>query len=109
MTKIELIERLYELPKLIEDAENAVINAHGQVQDSKSILSEVEDVLLLSGSIDGKNVEIRNAQLRAQTSNERQAIQKVENELSVARIALNRLNNEQANCRAIAEMLEGVK
>jgi len=109
MTKIELIEKLYSLPGLVEQAENSVIAAYGQVQESKSILTEAEDVLLLSGSIDGKNAETRNAQLRAQTSSERQSIPRAENELSVSKVALNRLNNEQANCRAIAEMLKGAE
>lgn len=109
MTKLELIEKLSSLPELIAEQERAVINANLQVQDSKNILTEAEDVLILSGQIDGKNAETRSAQLRAKTAKEREAIQKAENDLSIARVHLNRLNNELAVCRAIAGMLKGVE
>lgn len=109
MTKLELIEKLSTLPGLIEAQEQSVIAAYNQVQESKSILSEAEDVLILSGQIDGKNAETRNAQLRANTAKEREAIQKAENELSITRAHLNRLNNELAVCRAIAAMLKGAE
>ena len=109
MTKIELIEKLSTLPELIEAQEQSVIAAYNQVQESKSILTEAEDVLILSGQIDGKNAETRNAQLRANTAKEREAIQKAENELSITRAHLNRLNNELAVCRAIAAMLKGAE
>jgi len=106
MNKTELIDRLYSLPGEIETQEQAVINAFEQVQESKSILSESEDVLQLSGMIDGKNSEIRASQLRAQTANERQAIQKAESNLSRERVVLNRLNNELTTCKAIAGLLK---
>lgn len=109
MTKIELIEKLFTLPELIEAQEQTVIAAYNQVQESKSILTEAEDVLILSGQIDGKNAETRSAQLRAKTAKEREAVQKAENNLSVARAHLNRLTNELAACRAIAGMLKGVE
>ena len=109
MTKLELIEKLSTLPELIEAQEQVVIAAYGQAQESKAILTEAEDVLILIGQIDGKNAETRSAQLRAKTASEREAIQKAENELSVARAHLNRLNNELTVCRAIAGMLKGVE
>jgi hypothetical protein len=70
---------------------------------------EAEDVLQLSGVIDGKNAEIRSSQLRAKTANERQGIQRAENKLSIARAHLNRLNNELAVYRAITAMLKGAE
>ena len=109
MTKLELIEKLSTLPELIAEQEIDVINANLQVLASKGILTEAEDVLILSGAIDGKNAETRNAQLRAKTAKEREAIQDAENDLSVARVELNRLNNELSVCRAIAGMLKGVE
>lgn len=109
MTKLELIDKLSSLPGLIAEQEKAVINANLQVLASKGILTEAEDVLILSGAIDGKNAETRNAQLRAKTAKEREAIQKAENELSITRAHLNRLNNELAVCRAIAAMLKGAE
>jgi len=106
MNKTELIDKLSSLPGLIEAQEQAVISAFEQVQESKSILTEAEDVLQLSGMIDGKNSEIRSSQLRAQTVNERQSIQEAESNLSRERVCLNRLNNELASCKAIAELLK---
>ena len=109
MTKLELIEKLSSLPELIAEQERAVINANLQVQDSKNILTEAEDILLLSGAIDGKNAETRNAQLRAKTASEREGLQKAENQLSIDRARLNRLNNELAVYKAIAGMLKGAE
>jgi len=109
MTKLELIEKLSSLPELIAEQERAVINANLQVQDSKNILTEAEDVLILSGQIDGKNAETRNAQMRAKTVSEREGMQKAENQLSIDRARLNRLNNELAVYKAIAGMLKGAE
>ena len=109
MTKLELIEKLSSLPELIAEQERAVINANLQVQDSKNILTEAEDVLILSGQIDGKNAETRNAQMRAKTVSERGGLQKAENELSIRRARLSFLNNDLAVYKAIAGMLKGAE
>ena len=109
MTKDELIEKLYELPKLIEEAENAVIKDVQAIQGAKERLLFVEDQLLTSGVIDGKNAEIRSAQLRSRTPQQRSDIQDAENKASATRAALNRLNNELAVCKAIAGMLKGAE
>jgi hypothetical protein len=109
MTKLELIEKLSSLPGLIAEQEIVVINANLQVQDSKNILTEAEDVLILSGQIDGKNAETRKAQMRAKTVSERGGLQKAENQLSIDRARLNRLNNELAAYKAIAGMLKGAE
>ncbi len=109
MTKLDLINKLASLPELIEEKERDVIHAYWQVQDSKAILTEAEDVLILSGTIDGKNAETRNAQMRAKTVNEREGLQKAENLLSAERAKLNRLNNELAVYKAIAGMLKGAE
>lgn len=105
MNKQELITKLSTLPGEIEAQEQVVITAYEQVQESKAILAEAEDVLQLSGVIDGKNAETRNAQMRSKTTDERQGVQQAENGLSIARATLNRLNNELAVFRAIAYML----
>mgnify|MGYP000979486856 CR=1 FL=1 len=109
MTKLDIINKLASLPDLIEEQERAVINANLQVLASKDILTEAENVLILSGAIDGKNAETRNAQMRAKTVNEREGLQKAENLLSAERAKLNRLNNELAVYRAIAGMLKGAE
>ncbi len=109
MDKNELIEKLYELPGLIMNAELAVIKSTQAVQKAKESLSDHEDELRLSGVITGKNAEERTSQLRQNTQGHREIIQKAENSLSIDRISLNRLNNEQANYRAVAGMLKGVE
>ena len=109
MTKLELINKLASLPELIAEQEKSVISAYQQVQDSKNILTEAEDVLILSGQIDGKNAETRKAQMRAKTVSEREGLQKAENQLSIDRARLNRLNNELAAYKAIAGMLKGAE
>jgi hypothetical protein len=109
MTKMDLIDKLASLPELIEAQGRVVINAYQQVQKSKKGLTESEDILLLSGVIDGKNAEIRAAQMRENTVSEREAAQNAERQLSIEQVKLNRLNNELAVYRAIAGMLKGAE
>jgi hypothetical protein len=106
MNKQDLTSKLSTLPGEIETQEQAVISAYEQVQESKSILTEAEDVLQLSGTIDGKNAEIRQAQLRAKTAGEREGLQKAESNLSREKAKLNLLINELTAYRAIAAMLK---
>ena len=109
MTKMELIDKLASLPELIEAQEKTIIVIYGQVQECKRVLTEAEDDLLLSGAIDGKNAEIRAAQMRVKTPKEQESIRVSEKALSVERVKLNRLNNELAVCQAIAGMLKGAE
>ena len=109
MTKLDLINKLVSLPDLIEEQEKVVIAAYQQVQKSKKGLTESEDILLLSGVIDGKNAEIRAAQMRENTVSEREAAQNAERQLSIEQVKLNRLNNELAVYKAIAGMLKGAE
>lgn len=109
MTKNELINKLYNLPKLIEEAENKVIASNEMVLHAKALVLSIEDRLLLEGAIDGKNAEARAAQMREKTFTERRNIQPCENQLSIDRACLNRLNNELAVCKAIAGILKGVE
>lgn len=107
MDRNAIIARLLELPGEIKDAEDEVIEAVDILQGQKSKLTEKQDTLLLSGSIDGKNAETRNAQLREKTTDEQFSIRQAENDLSVAKAHLNHLLNEQSNLRAIAGLLKG--
>lgn len=94
---------------MIEEAENEVIKAVDLLQGQKDRLMEVQDRLLISGSIDGKNAESRTAQLRAQTTTEQFSVRQAENDLSIVKVKLNRLLNELAICKAIAGMLRGIE
>ena len=108
MYKQDIINRLQKLPEEIEAFENNVIEAVNKIREAKEALTAKEDMLLVGGTIDGKNAETRSAQIRSHTVTERQTVQAAENTLSIIRAYLNRLNNEQANDRAIADMLKGV-
>lgn len=109
MTKIELIEKLFLLPGLIETAEEEAIRANKAIQQVKEILLDREDTLRLNGVITGKNVEERTAQLRQHTQIERNAIQQAENIAGGARVKLNRLLNELAADEAIAGIIKGAE
>ena len=109
MNKQDIINRLIDLPHEIEAAEKEVIKTANKAREAKETLTAKEDMLLVNGLIDGKNAETRAAQLRAQTTVERQAVQHAENELSVTRAYLNKLLNTQANHRAIAGLLREVE
>lgn len=105
MTKNELISELLELPEEVYNAELEVIEAYEQVQKKKDLLVAKEDELLMSGTIDGKNAETRQAQLRNFTADERQAVQQAENELSKIRALLNLRRDILSSYKAIAKLL----
>jgi hypothetical protein len=65
----------------------------------------VSDRLLISGSIDGKNAEVRSAPLRHATLSERAAIDAAERLVGGAKVQLHRLQAEHSSLRAIARPL----
>ena len=105
MDKATIIQRLMELPNEIEAAENEVIEMYEKVSRAKDDLAGKESVLLLSGKIDGKNAEIRSAQMRELNAAERQAVDDAENALSGARAYLTKLQNTFRALQAIAQLL----
>lgn len=108
-TKKELIDMLALLPATIAEQEKSLIEAYVAAQTCKKELTEAEDDLFLRGVIDGKNAEIRAAQLRANTADKRADLQKAENKISVERAILDGLNNQLAAYIAIAGMLKGAE
>lgn len=107
MDKQEIINQLLELPGRIHQTELLLNQVYYEVQVKKDYLTAKEDQLVLSGVIDGKNAETRQAQLRSLTVEERQAVQQAENQINKVKAELNRLLNTQANLRAIAKLLVG--
>ena len=105
MDKTTIIQRLLELPNEIEAAENEVIEMCEKVSKAKDDLTGKESVLLLSGKIDGKNAEIRSAQLRELALQERQAVNDAENALSGARAYLTKLQNTFRALQTITQLL----
>ena len=109
MTKDELIDKLASLPDEIYLAEMAILGYQNELTKTKEVLTLKEAELYTEGVIDGKNSEIRTAQLKQLTIPERNNIATAENELNLARINFNQLQNTFVACRAIASMLKGVE
>lgn len=111
MNKQTIIDRLFELPGEIAHAEETVIKAQMHLQDDKTNLQIAEDRLYMGEvegvAIDGKNAEIRSAQLRAYTAVERNAVAMSENALAKHRLRLTRLQTELRALQSIADLLKG--
>lgn len=105
MTKIELTQRLLALPAEIGAAEEAVLQAQARLIDAKDMLQQKEDDLLLGNLIDGKNAEIRAAQVRKFTVHERDTLADAEMSLKNAASRLDKLHVEFEALRAVADLL----
>ncbi len=104
--KNDVIKRLRELPGEIQAQENALLEAVQYQEAYAESLSNTEAGLLLSGIIDGKNAEIRAAQMKDKTAEERAKVKEAENLVANARIGLNALLNELKALQAIARLLD---
>lgn len=108
MKKQEIFERLLALPNEIAKAEDVVIESHRQVLLAKDILQQKEDDLLLGNMIDGKNAEIRAAQIRQHTEHERLNLSNAELRLKNDVARLGKLRDEFRALQAVANLLQGV-
>lgn len=106
MDRQAIIDRLTELPKEIAKTEHELYTLSLDVKGAKEELMRAENQLYLDGKIDGKNAEVRAAQLKESTIKERNAIHVAENKVELARIKLNELLNEFRAYRTIARILE---
>lgn len=107
MDKQSIINRLLALPAEIAAAEEAVLQANGRLVTAKESLQAKEDSLLLGNVIDGKNAEIRAAQVRKYTEHEREALSDAELNLKNASARLNRFRDELRALQAVADLLKG--
>ncbi|MNW37025.1 hypothetical protein D3C74_140560 [compost metagenome] len=108
MTKQVIISRLLELPREIASAEDAVLSANNQLVQAKEVLQQKEDDVLLGNLIDGKNAEIRAAQMRQHTELERENLSESELKLKNAAVRLSKLKDELRALQAAASLLQGV-
>ncbi|GIQ67413.1 hypothetical protein DUZ99_02230 [Xylanibacillus composti] len=108
MNKQQIMNRLLELPAEIANAEEDVLQANGKLILAKDMLQQKEDSLLLGNVIDGKNAEIRAAQMRQNTQNEREALADAELILKNATARLGRLRDEFKALRAVVDLLKEV-
>jgi hypothetical protein len=107
MDKQQIMDRLLALPEEIGAIEEQVLEANLHVLGAKVALQAKEDMLLLGNSIDGKNAEIRAAQMRQQTENERGLLDDAELILKNNVARLGRLRDEFKALQAVASLLKG--
>ncbi|GBG09476.1 hypothetical protein PAT3040_04122 [Paenibacillus agaridevorans] len=107
MNKQQIVERLLALPAEIDVAEGSVLEANLQVLGAKGTLQAKEDMLLFGTAIDGKNAEIRAAQMRQHTQDERGDLEEAELHLKNAVTSLGRLRDEFKALMAVVDLLKG--
>ncbi len=107
MDKQQIMDRLLALPGEIATAEALVLEANLHVLGAKGTLQAKEDMLLLTNAIDGKNAEVRAAQMREKTFHERGDVEDAELNLKNATTRLGRLRDEFKALRAIVDLLKG--
>ena len=107
MDKVRLAERMMSLVEELAKQEVRIIEASFAVDEAKTALADKEAFLLTceDSPITGKNAEIRTAQMRQETTAERQAIQEAEAILIKEKVTFNKLQNEFKALRAIVAML----
>ncbi|OAB34156.1 hypothetical protein [Paenibacillus glacialis] len=106
MNKQEIVNRLLSLPAEIATAEEVVLQANATLVSAKELLQQKEDDLLLGNMIDGKNAEIRSAQMRLNTLNEREGLTDAEMELKNAVTRLGRSRDEFRALQAVTSLLK---
>lgn len=109
MNKQTIISRLLELPVEIAKAEQAVIEAQITLESAKNILTDAESYLLIGENtpVNGKNAEIRAAQLREYTKAEREAVTLAGDTLAQRSVYLRSLQNELKVLQSVALILGG--
>ncbi|KUK53049.1 MAG: hypothetical protein XD78_1491 [Desulfotomaculum sp. 46_296] len=105
MDKQALIERLLALPVDIEAAEKHVLSMSQAVDAAREQVATIEKDAILNGAITGKNETERKAQMAALTAEARHAVTEAETQLSIARVAYNRLLNEFRALQTVAQLL----
>ncbi|MGF7050382.1 hypothetical protein J2T13_004920 [Paenibacillus sp. DS2015] len=107
MNKQDIVVRLLALPAEIAKAEEEVLQANESLVSAKELLQGKEDDLLLGNMIDGKNAEIRAAQMRQNTVHEREILAEAELNLKNEVTRLGRLRDEFRALQAVTSLLKG--
>lgn len=107
MKKQDIVIRLLALPTEIATAEEAVLQANESVVSAKELLQRKEDDLLLGNMIDGKNAEIRAAQMRQNTVYEREIFADAELNLRNEAVRLGKCRDELRALQAVTSLLKG--
>lgn len=104
----QLIADLTALKQSIVAANTEVYTAGRELITAKDELRATENLLISGGVIDGKNAEIRAAQMYANTAVERQNVAEAEDFLESTKMALSNLQTELRITLALAELVKGV-
>jgi hypothetical protein len=108
----QLIAELTALKAEIVDANATVFVTIQGLQSAKKALQDCEDRLIMGRvpglAIDGKNAEIRAAQLREYTTTERQEVAFAEDSLETAKTTLRNRQYELQINLALVELVKGV-
>ncbi len=116
MNKNDIIFRLQVLPEEIELREEQLITSRADLIVAKDNLQHKEDGLWLgvlvdnNGStivIDGKNAEIRSAQMRQHTYKEQKAVSDLELQIMRNTHQVTKLYNELKSLQSIVDLLKG--
>jgi DNA repair protein RadC len=102
-----VINQLLAKPQTIHFAETELIKAQEATQKAQYTLDDREAELLQGTLIDGKNAEIRKAQLKDHTMTERAAVIGAVRKEALARAELAVAHNEFAALRAVSRLLAG--
>lgn len=107
-----LMSELSVLKLSISDAEEAVFIAYNDLRVAKQRLQAREDDILLDRAegvkIDGKNAEIRAAQIREATFSQREGVLAQEQDLEASKLALAGYQTELRINLALVELVKGV-
>jgi hypothetical protein len=106
-TKKDIMDRLMVLPVAILDEEIKLIARQYDLLDVKNTLQQAKDQLYIDGVIDGKNAEIREAQLRKATTIEQNAVNRATEIVERQKFEVSCLQNELAALRAVVDLLKG--
>ncbi|EHQ88242.1 hypothetical protein [Desulfosporosinus youngiae] len=104
----QLIVELTALKQSIVAANSEVYLAARELVNAKDELRLTENSLIVDGLIDGKNAEIRSAQMYANTVVDRQNVADAEDSLESAKMTLNNLQTELRITLALVELVKGV-
>ena len=102
---VDYVTELLLCPRRIEDAEKEVAGCSDRLRTAQERLEDEEARLLSDGSIDAKNKEGRDAQMRLATSPLREEVRRLERLLEDRKITLRREQNRFSAFRSVARYL----
>ncbi len=105
LTRGELIEELLKTPERIFAAEATLLNSEQVHRQAKEALADREASLLIEGTIDGKNAELRQARLREATESLRAHVEETRAPVEFLRLAAEKEQQQLQVLRSVARLL----